>query len=592
MLTSNRGKSAAVALLLAGMLAACGGGGATGGGTGSGAGAQKPPGQNTTSPSATKQPLALKFGPLGTDATPNVPVGGSAVVSAVVRDANGLPVPNTVVTFTPPPVAALNPAIGTALTDANGVATITVEGLQPGAGALTATATIGSTQQTATLAFAVTPASASGATAALSGSVEFVAATKQTLNIVGTGSAATSEVSFRVRDQNGQPLANQTVAFTPTVTTGGLTLQPISAVSDAQGVVRTTVTAGNAPTPVRINASTTINGNAYAVQSLQLSVSSGNPTQKFFSVSATVLNIDGCDQDGTRTQINARAGDQFGNPVPDGTTINFVTEGGRVGANSIGSCQISNGACSVTLESQEFRPRSQAPAWNNCRVTVLAYAVGQETFTDLNSNYRYDAGEPFSDLADAFVNAHPRLRTHFDPLTDTLIKFIDSGQTVPVADGKWGNAHVRGHVEIVFSARSVQFCRANYTAPTGPTHSCAPGSGNQIAALSLGSCEPNQPRSATLEFALTDQNGNPLAAESSVKVEAESPGITVGTASPDKVPNMNGTNGTMHAVSVSHTPTVCGTAGSTTTLGSFRIKATPVGSSEQSSSVAVTINNL
>lgn len=590
MLTSNRGQSAAVLLALAAVLAACGGGGATGGGTGSGAGAQNPPGQNATSPSPTQQPLMLKFGPPGADVTPNVPVGGSAVVSAVVRDANGLPMPNVLVTFTPPTVAALNPAIGTALTDANGVATITVEGLEPGAGALTATATIGSTQQTATLAFAVTPASATGAAAPLSGSVEFVAATKQTLNIAGTGSAATSDVSFRVRDQNGQPLANQTVTFTPTVTTGGLTLQPTSAVSDAQGIVRTTVTAGNAPTPVRINASTTVNGNPYAVQSLQLSVSSGNPTQKFFSVSATVLNVDGCDNDGAQTQINARAGDQFGNPVPDGTTINFVTEGGRVGASSIGSCQISNGACSVSLESQEFRPRSQLPAWNNCRVTVLAYAVGQETFTDLNSNYRYDAGEPFSDLFDAYVNAQPLMRAQFEPLTDTLIKFIDSGQAAPVADGKWGNAHVRGQVEIVFSGRSVLFCRAGYTVTTGSAHSCAPGSGNEIAALSLGSCVPNQPSSTTLQFSLTDQNGNPLAANSAIDVEP-STGITSGTLSPAAVPNTNRTDGTTHAVSVGYTPTTCGPAGSTSTVGSVRIKVTPAGSYEQGMTVPVTIRN-
>lgn len=602
----------AAAILLAGMLAGCGGGGATGSpsrSVGAGAAPAADASQQLASDSASaasQAAIALQFGPPGSASAPNVPLGSSALVSAVVRSANGVVQPNVLVTFTPPAVAALNPAIGTALTDSGGVATIVVEGVAPGAGALTASATVAGTQASASVAFAVTAAGATSPAAALFGSVEFAGATKQTLNIAGTGSAATSDVSFRVRDQNGQPLAGQTVTFTPTVTTGGLTLQPTVAVSDAQGIARTTVTAGNAPTPVRIKAATAINGNTYEVQSLQLSVSSGNPSQKFFSVAAMTPNIDGCNLDGAKTSVSARAGDQFGNPVPDGTTVNFVTEGGRVGTDSIGSCQTRNGACSVELESQEFRPRNQSPAWNNCRVTVLAYAVGQETYADLNSNYRYDAGEPFEDLPDAFVNAQPLGRAATDPAypwmaaglpgspamgpvnflpgLDTLIKFVDSGQGRPTSDAVWGNAHVRGWTEVVFSGRAARVCAVIEQAGV-PTLDCG-----ALPEANLGQCTAGRPLAADVQLAVMDQNGNPLAAGSKVSIEAGD-GVTVGTLSPGEVPETSAVLGSIHTARVTFTPSGCGAAGTRTPVGSLVLKAAPVGAPEQRVRIAVAVNN-
>ena len=74
--------------------------------------------------------------------------------------------------------------------------------------------------------------------------------------------------------------------------------------------------------------------------------------------------------------LTARLADHFRNPVPDGTVVNFTTEGGSI----VASCQTTPGACSSTMTSQA--PRL---ATDN-RVTVLAYAVGEESFIDLNGN--------------------------------------------------------------------------------------------------------------------------------------------------------------------------------------------------------------
>ena len=87
--------------------------------------------------------------------------------------------------------------------------------------------------------------------------------------------------------------------------------------------------------------------------------------------------------------------DRFNNPVPDGTVVNFTTEGGTIE----GSCQTSGypiaSGCSVTWTSQEPRP-------DDHRVTVLATVIGQETYYDKNGSGVFDDGDTFDDLPEAF----------------------------------------------------------------------------------------------------------------------------------------------------------------------------------------------
>jgi hypothetical protein len=122
---------------------------------------------------------------------------------------------------------------------------------------------------------------------------------------------------------------------------------------------------------VRVTAS----DGALSSQSDQLSVSTGLPAQDSFSLSSSVHNIEGWEHDGEKSTLTARLADHFHNPVPDGTAVYFTSEGGSVGP----TCITLAGACSVELTSQALRP-------TNGRVTVLARAIGEEAFTDLNSN--------------------------------------------------------------------------------------------------------------------------------------------------------------------------------------------------------------
>jgi hypothetical protein len=106
-----------------------------------------------------------------------------------------------------------------------------------------------------------------------------------------------------------------------------------------------------------------------------LTVTTGIPAQDSFSLSATKLNPEFRDVDGNTTVLTARLADHFRNPVPDGTVVNFTTEGGSI----VASCQTANSGCSSIMTSQAPRPFDG-------RVTVLAYAVGEESFNDVNGN--------------------------------------------------------------------------------------------------------------------------------------------------------------------------------------------------------------
>lgn len=211
------------------------------------------------------------------------------------------------------------------------------------------------------------------------GSIQFVSANPNRISLKGTGGVETSEVKFKIVDTGGKP-AKADVEFSLSTSVGGLYLTSTRATSDpVTGEVSTIVNAGVVATPVRVRA-TVLNPPAgqpaLVSQSDQLSVSTGLPDQAHISMSADIHNIEGLNYDGTESKITIRLADHFSNPVPENTVVNFVAEGASVDS----TCQTNAaGACTVTFRSQNLRP-------NDGRVTVLAYAIGEETFTDMNGD--------------------------------------------------------------------------------------------------------------------------------------------------------------------------------------------------------------
>lgn len=374
------------------------------------------------------------------------------------------------------------------------------------------------------------------------GSIQFVSADPATITLKGTGGAGRQEASlvkFKVVDTGGNPLSTaQTVNFELSTSVGGITfangLTTTTAVSDAvTGEAAVTVNAGVVATPVRVRATTTgAGGVTLASQSDQLTITTGIPDDARMSIAATTLNIEGADIDGTTTVVTARLGDHFGNPVPNGTAVNFVAEAGLV-TNSAGiatgSCTTTDSQCQVNLRSQGDRPF-------NGRVTVLSYVLGEETFVDLDGDGLADNGAErvkidgtSSDLSEAFLDSNENGTR--EATSETFIDLDRSG-TYSSGDGKYNgvlcneltgsaagtcssqkSVHIFRNIPIVFSGSHAVLNFFETT--TGALVPLPVGS-----AITFGRCTDNvlfAPESRTLLVTVTDDNGNVMPAGSRVE---------------------------------------------------------------------------
>lgn len=337
-----------------------------------------------------------------------ISAGGSTSLNVTfVRQDNSLHTLPVTVTFNSPCLASgtaefrVGGEVRASLSTTTGQANITyVDKGCAGIGAsrsdlITATANVGG-QSLAAAGTVVVSGAAQGA-------IAFVSAAPAHIALRGTGEASRPETSalvFRVTNSVGGPVPNQQVNFALSTTVGGITLSAPDAVTDAQGNVQVVVIAGTVATPVRVSAVVDGSSPAIATVSSALNISTGIPTDSSFSISANRHNIDGWLTDGRYSEITVRLADRFGNPVPDGTPVSFWTEGGSVQAQ----CQTETraeegGLCSVQLRSSNPRPIDG-------RVTVLATAIGEESFVDANGNGMYDAGESFVGVAEPWLDAN------------------------------------------------------------------------------------------------------------------------------------------------------------------------------------------
>ena len=206
-----------------------------------------------------------------------------------------------------------------------------------------------------------------------------------TLGIQNSGSSATGSVEFTVYSNN-TPLANASVSLSLEKSPLGLTFgvlgnrNVIPATTDANGKVSVNIYPGSTPGPVEIKA-TLVRDSRINALSKDISVASSRVTQDGLSLSMG-KNVLDWSIDGDETTLTARMVDRNGNTVPDGTVVNFTTEGGRV---SPASCATANGTCTVNFSTQNPRP-------GDGRVSILAVAEGEKSYIDMNQNNAWDNG--------------------------------------------------------------------------------------------------------------------------------------------------------------------------------------------------------
>jgi hypothetical protein len=343
-----------------------------------------------------------------------------------------------------------------------------------------------------------------------------------TIGLKGTGQNESTQVFFKVLDSNGHAIPNQAVTFGLSTTAGGLSVNPSTAISDANGEVSTTVTSGTVHTSVRVTAQ--IASAKLSSESSLLTVSTGFPAQNSFSIAATSLNLIGNDLVGNTSTITVRLSDRYNNPVPDGTAVSFTSECGQVDK----SCNTVNGGCTATFTTQNPRSgtllsgnqnlananncaASTSGAGNNLnlgcddhRCTVVAYAVGEESFNDCNGTGNYVSidsgannvtqcphGDFFVSLPEVWVdsNENGSRDGDFEPFIDfnnngtwdpASGKFIGLLCTDPDCDTNQSTLNVSQSLVIVMTSTTLQsrvyLIPAEYYGPDiVPTKYVAPG---------------------------------------------------------------------------------------------------------------------
>lgn len=249
------------------------------------------------------------------------------------------------------------------------------------------------------------------------GSIEFISATPQSLVIKGTGGQGnqeTSTLTFSVKGELGNSLAQQNVTFELNTEIGGLSLASTSGVTNSQGLVSAKVISGTVPTAVRVTASVAVSeSETITTQSDLLSVNTGLPDQDSITIALSQVNPEALNRAGTIVDVTAYLADSFNNPVPDGTTVNFTTESGSIQS----SCNTSGGQCSVEWKSQE-------PYDDDHRVTILATAIGHETFVDSNGNNLFDD----EDGVAISTTAAKKVSSGFERATGLTSGFIDMSE--------------------------------------------------------------------------------------------------------------------------------------------------------------------
>lgn len=565
--------------------------------------------------------------------------GGTAGLTVTAQTGGAVYTPALSVTFTSPCVAAGKASISSPVATVNGVASTsyTDQGCG-GADTIMASATVFGATVGSSGVLTVMPSTA--------GQLAFVSALPQNIALKGTGGAGRQEsstVTFKVLDRNGNPVSGQTVSFALNTTAGGLSLNPSSAITGATGLVTTTVQSGTVNTPVRVTATL---ASGVSTVSDQLTVSTGVPDQNSFTLSAAILNVEGGDFNGCPTPtgangpgatITARLGDHFHNPVPDGTAVSFTASGGTVDAScltGLTSTTLTDGTvitqkgtpgeCTVRYCSGNPRPA-------NDRVTVLAYALGEESFTDTNGNNLYDAGEPFTDLGEPFRNDRA--------ITNANANFTDdawsSGNAVRAAgeqyidsngNGVWNAAGDGVYNGVLRSAASVNTTAANtihvrqalvmVLSKSTPAITWIDAATNSSTGpLALSHCVDGSASfvndTRTFRFAIRDSNptvfagntgakrglpydlpGNPLPAGSTIAFSASN-GLILGDGTPLVVPNTNSPDAsgwiyTVQMISDASLQASGGTCTNPVTSGALTIKVTTPSGVITSKSFSVT----
>lgn len=247
--------------------------------------------------------------------------------------------------------------------------------------------------------------------------------------IRGSGGNEKAIITFRVNGLSSSTVADQLVNFRLEGVSGGVTLAESSAVSDANGFVRATVQSGSTPTLVTVVAEHVETG--IEAQSGGLTVATGLAADNHFNIALSIRNPKAWNRINDQgTDVTVAVTDRSGNPVVDGTVVNFVSEKAGVITSS---CKTAQNTCTVP-----WKPDGRNPS--DGRAKVFATVKGTEDFIDNNGNKIFDDGDTFDERFDL---GEPYSDNNSNGMYDVGEHFVDSNGNGmrDGPDGLWNGLH-------------------------------------------------------------------------------------------------------------------------------------------------------
>lgn len=242
--------------------------------------------------------------------------------------------------------------------------------------------------------------------------------TRNQLTIRGVGQSFTSVIFFEVRDAQDMPIPGVRVDFALAPgTAAGCSLSPTSDVSNMQGTVRTTLTAGDSQGSATVLARVLGQPDT---PSPGFTIVIGRPSDERLNVSCDRKTLGTLQQSNpprmdTTTVCRATYSDRNGANPPFDISLSWLTEAGSFG-NSTGAAN--SGFATATYTTGNSLPVPQSPVAgepsngaNNPRdnvVTIVGSMPGEEHFVDGSGggvvNGRWDPGEVFVDVGEPYVD--------------------------------------------------------------------------------------------------------------------------------------------------------------------------------------------
>ncbi len=372
-------------------------------------------------------------------------------ISARVLDELGYPVAGQRVDFSTSGIGSIE---ASALTNTNGVVEVTFSALTT-AGISTITGTVAGRDNqpiSDTVSLTVQPGTA--------GIIEVVSIEPRVIGIRGSGVAQSSTLTFAVKDNLGNFIDGQDVEFLlgDTRLGGGEEISNTTA-RTVDGLVKVTLQSGHVAGAVDVVAKVP---NADISTLARVSIAGGTPDAKHLGVAAEFLNIAGGKTLGLQDTITAFVGDRFGNVVPDGTAVNFISEGGTIGTSPGSGAFTSTtnfGQATAVLQSAApntpdlagFGLNANGELPNPGLNRIVAYTTGSESFTDSNGNGQRDDNEDFVDLSEPYIDANDS--NAFEE--GELYIDVDGDNVFDAGDGEFqNNTTIWTSMNVLFSAQT------------------------------------------------------------------------------------------------------------------------------------------